>query len=195
METEPQTVTPLVGKFLVASPSLTEPTFARSVIFLLQHSENGSLGLIVNRPLDVSVGEAVVEEVAAAASVSDPLHLGGPCTGPLTVLHDGSLTDDDGQTIGQCLSSGVCLTSDRLDIERLLERDAGVGPRKFIVGYSGWGPGQLDGELEEGSWTVADGDVRQVLESGADLWTRVVGRLHVAQYVPEDRIPPDPSRN
>ena len=184
----------LTGKFLVASPSLLDPNFRRGVVFLLQHSDDGAVGMVINRPLEVTVGEAVVEEVAAAADVSDPLHLGGPCSGPLTLLHDGTLTDDDGAPIGQCLASGVCLTSDRCDIEKLLEKHA-PSARKFVVGYAGWGAGQLEAELAEEAWAVAEGDVAQVLAGGGDLWRRMQGLIHVSRFVPADHIPPDPRRN
>lgn len=78
----------LRGKFLLASASLEEPNFTRTVILVVRHDEEGALGLVVNRPLGVSLAEACAEEVEAAKGVEVPLFLGGPCSGPLVAVHN-----------------------------------------------------------------------------------------------------------
>ena len=184
-------VADLSGKLLVAGPDLTEGHFARGVILLLRHGEDGALGLVLNRPLEMTVSEAIGEEIEAAAEVHAPLHVGGPCQGPLTVLHE---PDDaaDGPELGEPALGPVRFSSDRDEITRLMR--TGVGRTKYLAGYSGWGARQLEMELAQDAWLVADARPEDAF-AGPELWRRVMTRLHVERFVPPDRVPPDPSVN
>ena len=78
----------LRGKFLLASPSLADARFAGTVVLIVRHDEDGALGIVVNRPLGVSLDEACREDVEAARGVSSPVFVGGPCSGPLVAVHN-----------------------------------------------------------------------------------------------------------
>lgn len=78
----------LRGKFLLAAPTLVQPEFTRTIVLIVRHDHDGALGVIVNRPLGVSVDEACSDEVEAARGVRVPLFLGGPCSGPLVAVHN-----------------------------------------------------------------------------------------------------------
>lgn len=179
----------LTGHFLVASPALRDPNFAGSVILLVQHDDGGAIGVILNRPLELTVADAVKEEVEVARDVQAPLHLGGPCPGLLSVLHR---TDEPGPR----LLEGVAFTNDRGEIETLMRDHAEeVRDVKYIAGYAGWGPAQLESELAEDAWLVAPATADDVFRDPATLWKHVVTRLHLSQYVPPDRIPKEPGLN
>src|SRR3569833_2492734 len=75
------------GKLLVASPRLRDPNFFKAVVLIVKDEDDGALGVILNRPLEISVADACGEEVQAAENVEEFIHQGGPCEGPLTVLH------------------------------------------------------------------------------------------------------------
>src|SRR4029078_3494939 len=76
------------GQLLVASRRLTDPNFAHAVVLLVQHDDSGVLGLIINRPLEITVAESCGPSIEAAADIEEAVHQGGPCSGPLMVLHD-----------------------------------------------------------------------------------------------------------
>jgi len=79
------------GQLLIASPSLRDPNFFKTVVLLVKDGEDGTLGVILNRPLEVTVADAVGEQVEVAREVDEPIHQGGPCEGPFSVLH-GNIT-------------------------------------------------------------------------------------------------------
>src|SRR5438045_3211340 len=118
------------GQLLIASPRLTDPNFARSVVLLVHHDENGAMGVILNRPLDVTVKDALSQVLEANVELEQPLHVGGPCEGPLTVIHTrqsiasegGAVDDDDDET--HAVIPGVFFAAERNTIERLLEESA-----------------------------------------------------------------------
>src|SRR5437868_5251986 len=117
------------GQLLIASPRLQDPNFARSVVLLVHHDENGAMGVILNRPLEVTVKDALSQVLDANVELDQPLHVGGPCEGPLTVIHtrhsiiDGNYGDDDDDE-KHAVIPGVCFAAERDIIERLLEERA-----------------------------------------------------------------------
>lgn len=149
----------LVGSFLVARPTLRDPSFAGSVVLILQHSEEGALGLVVNRPLE-------------AEGLPFPVFAGGPCQTPgLFMLHghrDWSHATDaevaPGIFVGDqdCLERATALASAPENLCRV------------FLGYAGWGPGQVESELASGAWAVAPatGDVL-FHTSVPDIWDRL----------------------
>ncbi|HVX87186.1 MAG TPA: YqgE/AlgH family protein [Phycisphaerae bacterium] len=180
---------PLVGKVLVASPQLLDPNFARSVVLVVQHDAKGAMGLVLNRPLETSVGEAWSQVSAVPYDNGDPLFQGGPVEGPLMVIHHDAAR-------GQIeVLPRVYLSSDA-DAVRGLVADA-TEPMKFFVGYSGWTAMQLESELAEGAWHVALIEAEHVLETPPALWEQMVrhARKAVGPAVDPKLIPPDPSVN
>jgi putative transcriptional regulator len=180
----------LKGQLLLASARLQDPNFVRSVVFLVQHGDEGALGLILNRPLETTVRQVCDQVLSAPCAVEGQMHQGGPCEGLLMVLHSQEeLADAE-------VLAGVYFSTERGKIESLMQ--SGEGDSKFFVGYSGWGAGQLEMELESGSWLTVPGDATQVFLGGdalEDQWSRLTARVTLAQYIDPERIPEDPSLN
>jgi putative transcriptional regulator len=180
---------PLKGKVLVAAPTLLDPNFAQAIVLIVQHDENGAMGLVLNRPLETTVQEAWTQVSAVPYPNESPLYQGGPCEGPLMVVHrDAARAQID-------LANGIYLSSDADAVKALVSEDA--EPLKFFVGYSGWSAMQLESELAEGAWHIAEMPVGEVFETSADLWVRLIkGAQHrVRPAVDPKFIPPDPSVN
>lgn len=184
---------PLKGKVLVASTELKDPNFLRAVVLIVQHDENGAMGLVINRPLETTVQEAWTQVSSVPYPNDNPLFYGGPCEGPLIVLHTDS-------TRGQMeIAHGIWLSSDADDVKNLV--DDAVEPLKFFVGYSGWSSAQLEAELLEGAWIVADIDLSLVMTTPQDVWEQIQTaarralRNNVRPAVDPRLIPPDPSVN
>jgi putative transcriptional regulator len=175
------------GKLLLASPRLADPNFAQSVVLMIQHNEQGALGLILNRPMQISVAQACAESLGEPCEVEGTLHHGGPCEGPLMVLHGNEMVKDAD------VFPGVFFTTEKSKIESLLKQQLGVA--RYFVGYAGWSPGQLEAEMEVNSWIVADPAPANVFESSPDLWTTLMRQRMLGQWVHPSQIPEDPSVN
>lgn len=142
----------LTGSLLIAMPSMSDLRFSQSVVYLCDHSSKGAMGLIINKPAaDMSFQELLEQlEIEPAADVSDvTVFFGGPVeTGRGFVLHSTEY-ESDLRTLR--VQDGVALTP-TLDV--LEDIAAGRGPERvmMMLGYSGWGPGQLEGELAQNGW-------------------------------------------
>lgn len=181
----------LKGKLLLAAPSLLDPNFVQSVVLIVQHDENGALGLILNRPTQMTLKEAWEQVSEIPCSRSDPLYVGGPCEGVLMVLHS---IEDEGQIE---VMEGVYFATQSEQIQALLTRPE-ESRMRFFVGYAGWQAGQLEGEMEGGSWTVAPADAERVFGPDKDLWRRVkreVAMHSILGRVNPRILPSDPSHN
>lgn len=158
----------LAGKAILASPFLEDPNFFRTVVLLLQHSNNEALGLVLNRPTDFTL-KKVVAMVCEEECVHDAfLHYGGPVDGPLIAVHDSATLG------GSKFAETLWVTSDQ-DILKRLFIEKGVR-FKLFDGLAGWGPGQLENELESGSWLVSDIDEETILSS-EDNWEAMVKEI------------------
>lgn len=161
---------PASGTFIVSAPGLSDPNFMRAVVFLLEHGGTGSMGLIVNRGLDMPLS-AIWEEVPAGLADARVAAEGGPVERDRGLLVHGAVDIPGCQRIGPGLAIGgevAALTS------RFVEGPDRLGPRLFL-GHSGWAPGQLDREVEQGGWLVRPGNLDHLLVSpAADLWRRLV---------------------
>jgi putative transcriptional regulator len=179
----------LKGKVLVATPQLLDPNFARTLVLIVQHDENGAMGLVLNRPLETTVGEAWTQVSSVPYPNEDPLYQGGPVEGPLIVVHQ------DAKRGQMEIGEGAYLSSDA-DMVRELVAEA-ADPTKFFVGYSGWTAQQLEAELAEGSWLVAPIASEQIFSTPAELWENMIkqSRKRVVPAVDPKRIPRDPSVN
>jgi len=153
----------LQGQLLIASPRLVDPNFARSVVVMVQHSDDGALGLIVNRPLQTSIKEVCEKALDIPCEIEAQLHQGGPCEGPLMVVHTHE-TQSDIEVF-----PGVYFTTDREKIEWLLNHNDGA--IKYFVGYAGWAAGQLETEMESGSWLTVPAEEEQIFQAGEELWS------------------------
>jgi putative transcriptional regulator len=169
----------LTGQLLVAMPQMRDPRFARSVIYMCAHSPDGAMGLVVNRRVGTITFEDLLQQLNIGPNHrADEIrvHFGGPVEqGRGFVLHSsdylqsGSLRVDD----------QMALTA-TLDI--LKEMASGGGPRRSLLalGYAGWGPGQLDSEIQANGWLHVDSDERLVFDDDlTNKWERAIGKLGI----------------
>jgi len=162
------------GALLVATPELADPNFERAVVLLLDVDENGALGVILNRPSPVSV-EEVLPDWSAVVSKPDVLFRGGP-VGTDSALGVALLPEPDRvDPVGFRRMFGTTGIVD-LDAPTEIMAPALSGMRIF-AGYAGWTIGQLEDEIEEGSWYVVPNAPDDLLGSGPEgLWSRVLRR-------------------
>src|SRR6201995_4584537 len=139
------------GQLLIAGPRLVAPNFWRTVVLVVEHSEEGAFGLVLNRPSETSVGEAV-PELEALMDSDEPLFIGGPVQ-PSTVITVAPFHDVEDAALVAFADIGVLGTGGPPIPEMA---DKVVRARGF-VGHSGWGAGQLEAELETGDWIPEPG--------------------------------------
>ncbi|SIS58605.1 putative transcriptional regulator [Roseivivax lentus] len=173
--------TDLTGRILIAMPGMGDPRFDRAVIYLCSHSGEGAMGLIINKTAPGLSMVALLEQLDIPPSPTlsfEPVFFGGPVeTGRGFVLHSADARDDP-TTLN--INADFAMTA-TLDI--LEEIAAGQGPaqRRMCLGYSGWGPGQLEQELQQNGWLVCDADPDLVFGTKpAQMWEAALGRLGVS---------------
>ena len=158
----------LAPGFLVASPSLLDPHFRRSVVLLVEHREEGSLGFVINRPGEVTVSE-VAEALGLAAqdirAADAQVVMGGPVapeTGWIVCEHEVGAKLAEGELVR--VSDGLAVSASRELLVALLKAEPNH-KMLLALGYSGWGPGQLDQEIAQGAWIPVDLDETIVLQT------------------------------
>lgn len=180
----------LRGCFLVASPHLMDQNFLRSVVLIIQHDEQGAFGVVLNRPTNNTIAELWRLVSETPCENASPVHVGGPVAGPLIAIHaDATLSEME-------IVPGVYFASTKESIVRLVTQP--VSDVRLFVGYSGWGAGQLDGELEAGGWLTEPATREDVFSNYEDLWNRVSRRIGLQVLEPTVRrthVPDDPSMN
>lgn len=174
----------LRGHLLVAGPGLDDPNFRRTVVLVGEHGEEGAMGVVLNRASTVTVQDAV-PPMAALTEDDDLVYVGGPVQPQAVVVLADFVDPEDAETL-------VVETIGFLPSE-LEDASAGGELRSIRVfaGYAGWGPGQLEGELEEGSWVVLHARPSDVFTPDPDgLWSEVLrregGGLAVLAMLPDD---------
>ncbi len=168
--------------FLVAAPSLACPFFNHTVVLLVDHRDDGSLGFVVNRPSDLKLGEILSQigvPVGAQTPTADVVMVGGPVA-PET----GWLVYDPSN--GEAPDEGVLQVHERLavsanpDMLEIIARGDGPSAHMMMLGYAGWGPGQLDQEIREGSWIVVDLDPELLFALPTDeRWVAALAKLGI----------------
>ncbi len=152
----PETTSDLTGKLLIAMPGMGDPRFETSLIFLCDHSDKGSLGLIINKPTEgVTLDDLLtqLEIDGGDGSTGVGVHFGGPVEhGRGFVLHS---MDYPGNDSTLRVGGGFGMTA-TLDILEDIARGRGPDQAILALGYSGWGPGQLDGEIVQNAWLTCD---------------------------------------
>ena len=167
------------GQLLVAMPTMSDPRFARSVIYLCAHSGDGAMGIVVNKPLDsLSFAELLKQLDIEAESIDAqiPVHYGGPVESARGfVLHSTDYSHESTLRV----DDGFALTT---TVDVLKAMAGGHGPRRRLLtlGYAGWAPGQLDGEIQGNGWLTVPADEELVFGvTHGDKWERAVGRLGI----------------
>ncbi|MFO0946195.1 MAG: YqgE/AlgH family protein [Planctomycetota bacterium] len=181
----------LKGHLLVAAESLLDPNFSRTVILLLEHNEQGAVGLVLNRPTPKTIDDVWQEVFQESCACTAAIHLGGPVTGPLTAIHGHEELAD------APILPGLYTTTDPEKLKELVEQEN--QPCKFFAGYAGWGPGQLEAELAEESWRVMPAKPEHLFVPGKDeLWDTVLAEIVYSRILPTLHIknpPNDPTVN
>jgi len=175
----------LSGHLLVASPTVEDPHFTRTVILLVDHDEDGALGIVLNRPTETTV-EVAVPDLTALLGAEEVIHDGGPVQ-PEALLTVAEFRDP---------ADAALLVLGRVGMVRGDEDDhPDVDRARAYAGYAGWAPGQLEAELERGDWLAVAARPDDLFRPDADrLWHLALERLG-GGYALLARTPEDPSLN
>lgn len=170
----------LTGKLLIAMPGMGDPRFDHSVVFMCSHNDDGAMGLIINKPADLRVSALMTQlEIPCDLPVvtEAPVRFGGPVeTVRGFVLHS---SDYDASLHSLQVNDDFRMTA-TLDVLEDIAR--GEGPRSglLMLGYSGWGPGQLEGEIAQNGWLTTDAEPDLVFASDDDMkWGAALKTLGV----------------
>ncbi|MFD1344171.1 YqgE/AlgH family protein [Litorisediminicola beolgyonensis] len=179
--TDAHVTTDLTGKMLIAMPGMGDPRFQHSLIFLCAHSEDGAMGLIVNKPAPEIDMAALFEQLSIETPsdlAGERVFFGGPVeTGRGFVLHG----DEYQSSVSTLEVEGGFGMTATLDILEEIGRGQGPSERMMCLGYAGWGPGQLEGELAQNGWLVCDASRDLVFHTPApEKWEAALATLGVA---------------
>lgn len=169
----------LTGQLLIAMPNMRDPRFEKTVIYMCVHNAEGAVGLVLNRQIDSITFPDLLDQLHIDANTGAPelpIHFGGPVEmGRGFVLHSA----DYGKTGTIMVSDVIGLTA---TVDILKDMAARRGPRNSLLalGYAGWGPGQLDGEIQQNAWLNVNADEDLVFDSDVDTkWNRAIGKLGI----------------
>lgn len=180
----------LRGKLLLSAPNLFDPNFRRTVLLIAEHTADGAMGLVLNRPAEVTVREAVPDLAWLAAADEEPVYAGGPvATDSVIVLAEFEDPDMAAALVLDHVGFVPAASGDPDDLA------SGVLRSRVFAGHAGWGPGQLDAEMDENSWIVEPALPEDVFALDPDrLWAEVMRRKG-SQYRLLASMPVDPSAN
>jgi putative transcriptional regulator len=179
----------LRGKLILASPVLRDPNFARTVVLIAEHTDEGAMGLVLNRPADSTVGDAV-PDLTWLASEAERVYVGGPVAETAVIVLAefdrpelaGALVEPDLGFIG----------ADADDAEHLV---GAIRRSRVFAGHAAWGPGQLEDELAEEAWIIEPPRREEIFTSAPeDLWAAVLRRKG-HRFALLATMPPDPRLN
>lgn len=180
----------LAGHLLVASPQLVDSNFARSVVLLIEHNRDGAFGVVVNRPLQKTLQDLWREVGSGPCHSEQPVYVGGPVPGPLMALH----------TVPELAeiepAPGVYFAARKQHLDQLVLSEEPV--YKIFVQHSGWGAGQLEGELKQGAWRTTPATIESVFSTADELWEivlRDLGHSVLKSVLNLSELPPDPTLN
>jgi len=178
----------VTGQLLIAMPGMRDERFAKSVIYMCAHSEEGAMGLVLNQRLDSLTFAELISQLELDEkhlSRDVPVHFGGPVeSGRGFVLH----TSDYQQDATLEVLNGVALTA---SVEILKAIAQGKGPQKSLLalGYAGWGPGQLDMEIRANGWLQVPSDSEIIFDIEPDTkWERAIQRLGIDPRMLSDDV-------
>lgn len=166
----------LAPTFLLSMPQLTDPNFEQTVVLLCKHSEDGAFGLVVNRPVMTSGRIAVNLDPPFETDRSVQVWVGGPVEPQRSWMLVGKPLDEDDES-GMAITEGLYLSTSPMLLRQTLEPNP---PSRvhLVVGYSGWGPGQLEAELAASAWLLSDVDPEIVFSvDPCEMWETAIRRL------------------
>jgi putative transcriptional regulator len=159
----------LTNQVLIAMPGMADDNFSRTVVYLCEHSKNGALGLVINRPTDITL-KSLFEKVELSLDrdelAQQPVFFGGPVqTERGFVLHEKTGTEQSPYTSTLSIAGGGLEMTTSKDVLEALAN--GAGPRRLIVtlGYSGWSAGQLEEEIGRNGWLTVDADPKVIFDT------------------------------
>lgn len=178
----------LAGQLLLAAPTLRDPNFARTVVLIGVHNDDGAMGVVLNRPAQVTVAEAV-PQLQAFAGEHEPVYVGGPVS-PESVVLLAEFSQEP--AAGLLLLGRIGFPTPDADIDELaLCTERG----RVFAGYAGWSRRQLDAEVDNGDWiTHAPLPEELFSDAPAELWSGVLTRMG-GSYALIARMPLDPGMN
>jgi putative transcriptional regulator len=182
----------LQGHLLIASAGLADPNFARTVVLIAVHGEEGALGLILNRELTTPLSQIWGQISESECSRTENVRHGGPVSGSLMAVHDQRMHAN------LVVTDDIFVATELNAMEALAGSDA--GQTIFYIGHSGWGPGQLETEMADGSWFALPATAEHVFgdrDTNA-LWKETmteVGRRQVQSVVSVKHVPANPRLN
>ena len=179
---EPRAEDLAIGKLLVAHQDLPDPNFAETVVLITEYGEEGATGLILNRQSKVPLSKFYPE--LKGKNASDPVYSGGPVE---EMLGFGLLRSAKAQENTKAILANVRLITDDKLLDQMVASGKDPTVLRMYVGYCGWGPEQLEREVELGAWYLFPGTAELVFDSDPDsLWTRLVRKteLRIARTVP-----------
>ena len=159
----------LQGQFLLAMPSMGDPRFLRSVVYMVAHDSEGAMGFIINKRAEgLSLGDILKdmpETVAKTGLVNLPVYVGGPVQNDRGFVLHTSDYEKTHNTLSQELPIALTQSADVL-----VDAAHGRGPEKMrlFLGYAGWGPGQIESELQDNAWLVCDANIAEIFTSQND---------------------------
>jgi putative transcriptional regulator len=172
----------LTGQLLIAMPTMPDPRFARSVIYICSHGPNGAMGLVVNRLYGEVSFRALMKQlnIKASGDIELPVHYGGPVeSGRGFVLHSTDYLKEGAMRI----DDNVALSA---TVEILQTLTNGTGPQRALMalGYTGWGAGQLDAEMQANGWLTAAADDGILFDTEVETkWERALGKIGIAAHM------------
>jgi putative transcriptional regulator len=179
----------LRGKLLVSSPKILDPNFRRTVVLIAEHTDEGAMGFVLNRPAAVTVGDAV-PDLAWLADSGDQIHVGGPVAAQSVIV----LAEFDDPSLAAMVVMGDLgfIPAEPEDADALT---AATRRKRVFAGHAGWGPDQLEAEVEDGSWIIVGALPDDAFCDDPDaLWRDVLDRAG-GRHLLMATLPMDPSLN
>jgi putative transcriptional regulator len=177
------------GRLLVAAPTLMDPQLQRAVVVMLEHSEDGALGLVLNQPTEIHAVDALPEPLCDLVPEEHVIHCGGPVQpAAVIILAEFDTPDRAAGIVIDCI--GIVDPDEAVD-----DLAQHVSRLRIFGGYAGWGPGQLEGEIAEGAWIDVPVQPEDIFTAAPErLWSAALERKGGAFRLVA-RMPEDPSLN
>lgn len=180
---------PQKGRVLISEPFLMDNYFKRSIVLITEHNSEGTIGFVLNKPVDIKINEVIDN----FPSINADIVLGGPVsTNTLHYIHTlGDIIPNSIPVLGN-----ICWGGDFEVVERLISSgNLGIGQIRFFLGYSGWSPNQLDDELAENAWVIAEMKPDEImLPMSKHFWKKTLRRMGT-KYEMWANFPENPELN